>query len=205
MLLAENLSRIPHLVHGFGTRDARDSPTMPLATVRQIHSARVVFAETPGVHGEADALITDRSGFMPGVRTADCVPILIADPHSHAVAAVHAGWRGTAGHIVIKALEEMTNRFGTKPEEIAVAIGPAIGKCCFEVGPEVAVQFGLPPEKHHIDLAQKNLEQLTSAGVRRGLIAVIGRCTRCEPAAFHSFRRDHEQSGRMVSAIGWRE
>ena len=204
VFLAENLSAIPHLLHGFGTRDTVDWPTLPPATVRQVHSDRVIFADGPGICGEADGLITDQSGFVLAVRTADCVPILIADPAHHAVAAVHAGWRGTVSGIVTKALAEMSGRFGTRTEEVAVAIGPAIRGCCYEVGVQVAVQFGRSAEKHHIDLVEENLEQLVGAGVSRNRVAVMAHCTQCEPALFHSFRRDREQSGRMVSAIGWK-
>lgn len=200
---AESLSVIRNLVHGFGTRDARDWPPLPTANVRQIHSYRVIFADGPGVLGEGDALITDRIGFVLSIRTADCVPILIADPAHHAVAAVHAGWRGTAAEILTKSLAEMSNRFNTAPEDAMVAIGPAIGKCCFETGPEVAVQFGHPAERTNIDLVETNLRQALSFGIPANRIAVIGRCTRCEPTLFHSFRRDKEQSGRMVAAIGW--
>ena len=204
MLLTQNLSAIPDLLHGFGTRDTVDWPTLPSATVRQVHSDRVIFADASGVHGEADAMITDRSGLALAVRTADCVPILIADPAHHAVAAVHAGWRGTVSGIVIKTLDEMARRLGTRTEDVAMAIGPAIGECCYEVGADVAVQFGRSAEKHHIDLVQENLEQLLRAGVLRDQVSLVARCTRCESALFHSFRRDREQSGRMVSAIGWR-
>jgi hypothetical protein len=204
VFLAPNLSAIPHLLHGFGTRDTVGWPTLPTAMVRQVHSDRVIFADAPGIRGEADALITDQPGFALAVRTADCVPILIADPAHHAVAAVHAGWRGTVSEILKKVLAEMTRRFSTRAEEVVVAIGPAIGGCCYEVGAEVAVQFGRSAEKHHIDLVQENLEQLVAAGVSRNRVAAIMRCTQCEPALFHSFRRDREQSGRMVSAIGWR-
>jgi len=205
VFLAANLSAIPHLLHGFGTRDTVEWPTLPVATVRQVHSDRVIFAGAPGFHGEADALITDRSGFALAVRTADCVPILIADPVHHAVAAVHAGWRGTVSGIVTRTLGEMARRFATGPEEVAVAIGPAIGSCCYEVGADVAVQFGQTAEKHHIDLVQENLKQLVGAGVSPDRVGFVGHCTRCEPVLFHSFRRDREQSGRMVSAIGWEE
>jgi polyphenol oxidase len=203
VLRAEALSRVPNLLHGFGTRDSDGWPPLPTATVRQVHSDRVVFAEGPGMHGEADALMTDRSGFALAIRTADCVPILIADPENHAVAAVHAGWRGTVTAILAKTLAEMSKRFGTKPEKVLVAIGPAIGPCCFEVGPEVAVQFGQVAEKTHVDLIEANRGHALAAGVPVSQITVSGHCTRCEPTLFHSFRRDREQSGRMVSAIGW--
>ena len=203
VLQASALSDIPNLVHGFGTRNAENWPTFPAASVRQIHSNRIVFAEAPGVLGEADALTTNHSGFVLAVRTADCVPILIADPVHHAIAAVHAGWRGTVSGILRGALEEMSNRFDTSPEDAVVAIGPAIGLCCFEVGPEVAVQFGHAAEKTHIDLIEANRQQALEAGVLAGHISAADRCTRCEPGLFHSFRRDGEQSGRMIAAIGW--
>jgi hypothetical protein len=202
---AEALSGIPNLLHGFGTRNARDWPALPTATVRQVHSSRVVLAAGPGVQGQADALITGQAGFALAIRTADCVPILIADPAHHAVAAVHAGWRGTADEILTKALAAMANRFGTTPEKVFVAIGPAIGPCCFEVGPEVAVQFGHPAENKHVDLVEANLRQALSGGVPVSRITISGRCTRCEPTLFHSYRRDKEQSGRMLTAIGWIE
>jgi YfiH family protein len=202
---AEVLSSIPNLAHGFGTREAQGWPSLPTATVRQVHSDCVVFAGGPGVHGKADALLTDRSGFALAIRTADCVPILIADPEHHAVAAVHAGWRGTVSGVLTKTLAEMTSHFDTAAERVFVAIGPAIGVCCFEVGPEVAVQFGHPAEKTHVDLIESNRRQVLTAGVPAEHIAVAGRCTRCEARLFHSFRRDKEQAGRMVSAIGWTE
>ncbi|MGA2185917.1 MAG: peptidoglycan editing factor PgeF [Bryobacteraceae bacterium] len=200
---AEALSDIPNLVHGFGTRNARDWPALPAAAVRQVHSCRVIFAAGPGVHGQGDALITDQIGFVLAIRTADCVPILIADPAHHAVAAVHAGWRGTVSGILTKALEAMANRFGTAPENTLVVIGPAIGPCCFEVGPEVVVQFGQPAENTHVDLVEANRRQALGGGVPVSQITVSGRCTRCEPTLFHSYRRDKERSGRMVTAIGW--
>ena len=203
VLRAPALSDIPHLVHGFGTRDATGWPPLPAATVRQVHSTRVITADGFGTYGEADALVTNGIGFVLSVRTADCVPILIADPAHHAVAAVHAGWRGTVAQILPKTLIQMTTRFGTVARETVVAIGPAIGECCFEVGPEVAVQFGHAAEKTHVDLVGANRQQAIESGVPADRIFVAGRCTRCEATLFHSFRRDKEQSGRMVSAIGW--
>jgi YfiH family protein len=203
VLHAGALSAIPGLVHGFGTRNAEGWPDLPIATVRQVHSDRAVFADGPGVHGEADGLITNGSGFVLAIRTADCVPILIADPAHHAIAAVHAGWRGTVAEILSKALADMSKRFDTDQADVLVAIGPAIGSCCFEVGPEVAVQFGWPAEKTHIDLVDANRQQALRAGVPGSRIAVLGRCTRCGATQFHSYRRDREQSGRMVAAIGW--
>ncbi len=115
---------------------------MPLATVRQIHSdvihvAAAHAAETP----KADALATRTPGLLLGVQTADCVPILLADTRQRVVAAIHAGWRGTLARIAVKTLGRMRMEFGTRPRDVVAALGPAIGRCCYEVGPEVAQAF----------------------------------------------------------------
>lgn len=171
-----------------------------MASARQIHSAVVLRAEAAGVAGEGDALITSQAGLAISMRTADCYPILIANRRLHAVAVVHAGWRGTASHILDRTLEKMHSEWGSRPEDLRVAIGPGIGVCCYEVGEEVARQFG-PKNISHIDLAQINRERLISAGVRQDAIEVLGGCTRCDAALFHSFRRDGEAAGRMISFI----
>jgi YfiH family protein len=196
------------LEHGFGTADAAAWP-QPLATVRQIHSVDVVEANEPGDHGPGDALVTGAAGLWVAVKTADCVPILLADPEQRVVAAVHAGWRGSAEAIVIRTLEYMVGEFGTKPDSLCAAIGPAIGVCCYEVGPEVLDRFrrwfpetglgGKLTAKGHLDLHEANERQLRSMGVRR--IERTPYCTYCDPVRFHSFRRDPEKAGRMWSAI----
>ncbi|MBM3726909.1 MAG: peptidoglycan editing factor PgeF [Acidobacteria bacterium] len=195
------LASIEWLKHGFGTRHSEswlDRETA--ARVTQIHSDRVVVhtAASPAC-GEADAIITAEPGIMASIRTADCVPILIADPDRRVVAAIHAGWRGTAASIAAKAVGHMAAAYGSNPSSLLAAIGPAIGVCCFEVGPEVAGQFGLTG-RAHIDLAGHNARQLAEAGLAR--IDTSGLCTRCAAHRFHSFRRDREASGRMTSAIG---
>jgi hypothetical protein len=90
---------------------------------------------------QGDALLTSQPGLLLAVQTADCVPILLADPARRAVAAVHAGWRGTLARVVAKTVGRMRLEFGTRPADIVAAIGPAIGRCCYEVGPEVAQAF----------------------------------------------------------------
>jgi YfiH family protein len=207
MVLSPNLSQFPWLVHGFGGRDS----TYPdgIATLKQIHSAVVVEAEGhPGDRfAEGDALITGEPGCIVGVRTADCVPILIADSRTRAVAAVHAGWRGCAAGILGVAVRRMADRFGSLPEDLHAAIGPAIGGCCYEVGPEVAHRFGTwnPDLKHaagavKIDLADLNARQLTGIGVPDVWRSNL--CTYCEADRFWSFRRDKDAAGRMISYIG---
>jgi YfiH family protein len=156
-----------------------------------------------GVIGQGDALITDQPGVLLSVRTADCLPVLMSDIRHRAVSAVHAGWRGTVLEIAPKAVQAMADRFGTRPADLRVAIGPGIGRCCFEVGPEVAVQFGLSG-RTRIDLAETNRRQLVQMGIPAGQIVLSGLCSCCDPERYHSFRRDREAAGRMVSAIGIR-
>ena len=117
----------------------------------------------PGEIGEGDALITGDPALFVSVRTADCVPILLADPEHHTVAAVHSGWRGTAAAIVRRAIEAMALQFASDPSHLVAAIGPSIGPCCYEVGPEVVSQFGTlfpewnsPDHSRNIDLVEAN-------------------------------------------------
>lgn len=115
---------------------------MKLLTLRQIHSDVIhIFEAAPAGAPQGDAAITHAPGILLGVQTADCVPILLVDPRRHAVAAVHAGWRGTLGRIAAKTLGRMQMAFGTHPESVLAVLGPAIGRCCYEVGPEVAQAY----------------------------------------------------------------
>jgi YfiH family protein len=127
---------------------------MPLVTLRQFHSdvIHVALASTADAP-KADALITSISGLLLGVQTADCVPILLADRRKRVVAAIHAGWRGTLARIAVKTLGQMRMSYGTRPEDVIAALGPAIGRCCYEVGPEVAQAFAaqFPPAADWFD------------------------------------------------------
>jgi YfiH family protein len=209
VMRAQSLEALPWLEHGFGTRSSSDwLSDSPVATLRQIHSDRVLVAEGTGCLGDGDALICNRPGIYLSIRTADCLPILIADPIHRAIAAVHAGWRGTVLQIVPKTLKAMRENFGTLPEDVVVVVGPGIGACCFEVGPEVASQFAaFFPERQdlsghtRIDLGETTLRQLRRNGVATGQLATSDVCTVCRPDLFHSFRRDRDAAGRMVTAI----
>jgi YfiH family protein len=171
-----------------------------MASLKQIHSHISFTAERPGCVGEGDALVSRTPGVAVSVRTADCFPILLADPETRAVAAVHAGWRGTAAGVVRTSLERMRTEFGTDPKNIFAAIGPGIGACCYEVGIDVARQFGLQ-RAGHLDLAVGNRDQLIGAGLKAERIERVGGCTFCNPAQFFSWRRDHDRAGRMISFI----
>src|SRR5258708_25846562 len=112
---------------------------MPLITLRQFHSDVIHVAAAPSAEApKADALITNKPGLLLGIQTADCVPILLADTRRRVVAAIHAGWRGTLARITVKTLGQMRMKFGTRPRDVGAALGPAIGRCCYEVGPQVA-------------------------------------------------------------------
>jgi YfiH family protein len=207
------------LEHGFGTRLAGEWPNTPLL-LKQIHSDRVVEAATASPAEQADAVVSTQPGLWLPIRTADCLPILLADPVHHAVGAVHAGWRGVVGGIAAKTVAEMIRRYGSRPPDMLAAIGPGIGSCCFEVGPEVAEQFRIIPagklrepsgsvpqtqqilrEKTHIDLETTVVRQLMEIGMLPDRIAPARRCTRCDADLFESWRRDRASAGRMVSAI----
>lgn len=115
---------------------------MDLVTLRQIHSDAIhIAAGVSESVPRADAVATSAVGLLLGVQTADCVPTLLVDTRKRAVAAVHAGWRGTLARIVAKTVGRMRMEFGTRPNDIVAAIGPAIRLCCYEVGPEVAQAF----------------------------------------------------------------
>jgi polyphenol oxidase len=114
-----------------------------MVTLRQIHSSlirRVTEQDIPAV-SKGDGLMTDQPGVLLGIQTADCIPVLVADRKNRAVAAFHAGWRGTLARIVENGVGRMRAEFGSKPEHLIASIGPGIGQCCYSVGDEVREQF----------------------------------------------------------------
>jgi hypothetical protein len=199
------LDALPWLVHGFGTRLANvPARFAQLATLKQIHSSSCVAAGgRAGLLGEGDALLENQPGSVVAVKTADCFPILLVDERCRAVAAVHAGWRGAAARIAADAVAAMGRQFGTSARDLHAAIGPGIGRCCYEVGAEVAAHFG-GQGRGHIDLAAANRRQLEEAGVTPERIYASNLCTMCRGAEFESFRRDREAAGRMHSFAGIR-
>ena len=193
------LSQFPWVDHGFGGRLAADWPPPHHAAVVQVHGDNVITALAPGPQGEADALTTSVTGLYLSVRTADCLPLLMVDARLRRVAAVHAGWRGTVAQIPLAAIRAMESRAA----DVWVAIGPGIGHCCFEVGDEVARQFG-SSGRQSLDLFAYNRQKLLDFGVPAAQIDSTAPCTKCQPQEFHSFRRDQAAAGRMHSAIAIR-
>jgi YfiH family protein len=234
------LTAIPGIVHGFSTRrsdhnaftlgpsssqnpaiqmnrarflDAVGMAGWPLLKLKQFHSNLVhdmkdTWAASQPVQG--DGAITALGGAALGIQTADCVPILIADKKARAVAAVHAGWRGTAGRIAEIAVRQMVEAYGVSPEDLTAVIGPHNAVCCYEVGQEVvdavndSTAIVRKPEwtKPHLDQALANKRQLMEAGIPEAQIIATTLCTQCRADLFYSYRRDRENTGRMLSVIG---
>ena len=185
----------------------------PVLKLKQVHSGIVRVMDDTSAAGEAvegDAAITSLTGVLLSVQTADCVPILLADSHARAIAVVHAGWRGTAAHIVETTVAELRQHYQVDPQDVVAAIGPHIGVCCYEIGEEVVEAIGdnsaieRRPEwpKPHLNLGEVNRRQLSSAGIPEAQIEISSLCTRCREDLFFSYRRDGARTGHMLSIIG---
>lgn len=192
--------------------------------VRQVHGDGVFVVDEPATRrsrfpfslidepAEFDALVTNLSGLALTVSTADCVPILIHDPIHRAVAAVHAGWRGTAARIAAKTVTAL-GRYGTRPGDCRAAIGPAIGRCCYEVDAPArgrlsgavsapAAHFDASRAGHwRADLPGLNRQVLVEAGVPAEQIEDLRLCTACRADLFYSHRRDAGRTGRMMNFV----
>lgn len=190
------------------------------AILAQVHGARLVRAaeiagaDPPRADG-AVALRGDGARVAPGVRVADCVPLLLADRRGRAVAAVHAGWRGTARGIAARAVE-LLGSLGLAAGELLAALGPSIGPCCYEVSDEVVREVAAacggqpgalarpgPAGRPLLDLREANRLQLLRAGLAPDAVASAPWCTVCTPRWFFSHRRDGAGTGRMLACIGW--
>lgn len=159
----------------------------------------------------ADGLATSESGLALAIHAADCVPILVADPRRRVVAALHAGWRGTAAGIPIEGVRVLTERFKSNPRDLLVAIGPSIGPCHYEVDEPVMSQMrrwtwwsdvSTPDGQHHwrLDLRAASRRHMLDAGVPSAQIEVLDLCTYDHPELFYSYRRD-KVTGRMAAVI----
>ncbi len=179
-----------------------------LAFMQQVHGSSVTRVNAPGTYPACDAMITDCSRLYLCVTVADCVPVFLLDRAAHALAVVHAGWRGTAAGIVPAAIDALKVAYGALPSRIEAFIGPAAGGCCYEVGAEVAGALDaghvtMRDGKRFADLKSANRAQLIRAGVSAVSIEVHPACTIHEESSYHSYRRDGHRSGRMVSVAGF--
>lgn len=197
---------------------AAEVPPGDLHTVSQVHGDAAVEAgpraaegQLPEVSGEADALWTARLGAAVGVKTADCVPLLIVDPDRRAVAAVHSGWRGTDARIASRTVALLTARGGAAQRLLCV-IGPSIRACCYQVSEELAARFlarfgpeAIKPDPErpgpHLDLVHCVSQDLQAAGVKPAHLDVMPHCTSCEVDTFFSHRRDQGRTGRHLSFV----
>lgn len=186
-----------------------------LAVTKHVHGTAVwTVGEPLPDPPEFDGLVSDRPGAVLGAFAADCVPMVFADPVARVCGACHAGWRGTVNGVSADVVRRMGER-GSAAGDVRVALGPSIGPCCFEVGPEVVDEFrdklgdveGLVvsgPRKDHVDLRVAQRAVLTGAGVREDHIDADPPCTKCNPERFFSYRRDGFDGGVHMGFIGLR-
>ena len=210
-----------------------DVPADRFISLNQVHGSRIVTIRRgidPGAlrslqdtRPDADGIVSDAPDVGLVIRAADCVPLLMADRRSGAVAAVHAGWRGTVARVVVAAIETLGREFGSRPAELVVAIGPAIGPCCYEVGTDVVDTFAsagherylierwfrAPPprrgstarSKLWLDMPGANRDQLILSGVREDSIHVAGLCTAMHLDVLTSYRVEKDRAGRLAGVI----
>lgn len=184
-----------------------------LALVHQVHGTEILCVQSgaiPDRMTEADGLLTNSPEVVIGVKTADCLPVFFEDPVRQAVGVIHAGWRGLYAGILEKAVAKMTAVYGTKPEQLRAAIGPAIRGCCYEVGPEFQNYFpGFYTEGRKkggaepggmFDPVQAALFRLENAGISPDRVADSRYCTACKVDLFYSFRAENTQE-RILSVI----
>ncbi len=201
-----------------------------LRRMRQVHGCEVFTvngsaasaAVAPDLPPRVDALVTDHDDVALAVQVADCVPLLLADPRTGAVAATHAGWRGTAVNIAGATVARLAREYGARPADLIAAIGPSIGACCFQVGPDVrdaflasasASQAAHAPhdverwfapdtgDRLRLDIWQANRDQLIHAGLAPERVHVAALCTATHREHFFSYRREQQSTGRMLGVV----
>ena len=213
----------PQLAASIGARE--------VARANQVHGNAVVTVRRglpPSDHPvDADVLVSDDPAIAVAVRSADCVPLLLADPATGAVAAVHAGWRGTAARVAVAAIDALSREFGARAADLVAAIGPSIGPCCYDVGPELVDAFAAAGHERHLiqrwfatpppprgsreptrlrlDVAGANRDQLVLAGVPEKNIHLSGLCTAMHLEVLTSYRVEKEKAGRIAGVIRARE
>ncbi len=180
-----------------------------LVTGHQTHGEEILLAEKGGDFAGFDAKMTQKRGIFLAVTVADCCPILIYDDSKKAVAAIHAGWRGTAARLVEKTFRAMQNELGSEPKNCVAWVGTCIDERHFEVGPEVAEHFSdsqkrwdASRQKHFVDLKKANAEQLFSLGFAEKQVEISPFSTVSNNSDFFSYRKEGGQTGRFWNLIG---
>lgn len=210
-------------VEAFSTMREAELP-YPVIQPHQTHEDRIALIDRPGLTREdlegIDALITNLKGCAIGVRTADCIPVLMYDPVHQAIAAVHCGWKSTVRHISQKAITRMASEFSTEPSDLIAIIGPGIGPDSFQVQEDVVEKFseaGFPTNEicrfegpriagsmnggYHINLWKANEWLLREAGLKSVNISISGICTYAENDRFYSARREGTKCPRIINSI----
>jgi YfiH family protein len=204
------------VANAFGTDVER------LVRVKQVHGRTVLVVRDGDLakpardaRPAADAIVSDAVGSVLAVQVADCVPVLLADPRAGVAAAVHAGWRGSAAHVVGETIAAFSREFGSEPRDLVAVIGPSIGPCCYEVGAELIDSFrdaGFSEAdlqrwfvrdvgRLRLDLWTANRDQLVAAGVAASNVSVAQLCTKTHADVFHSYRAEGPRAGRVIAAI----
>lgn len=178
----------------------------------QKHTDNVLCVDSKTSPKIADAVVTNQKGILIGVRTADCVPILLYDKKNKVCGAVHAGWRGTAATILEKTIDTMRSSFNSSPQNILLAVGPSIKMCCYNVGDDVLESiigatgkgeyFMKQGKQVFLDLALANKHQALASGVLEKNIWLSNECTCCLPDKFYSYRHDNKTIERQGGFIG---
>ena len=195
-------------------------PRERLLLIKQVHGVRVAVARRGHTAGwappQADIIVTDDPGVAIGVRVADCAPLLMVDTAAGAAAAVHAGWRGTAQNAAAAAVAALSREFASRAADLTVALGPCLGACCGEVGPDVVdafraggtaapdVERWFTPgrgDRSFLDLERANRDQLERAGVDPARVFTSGLCTKTHRDRLHSYRGDGAHAGRLLAGI----
>lgn len=211
----------PHNVQGNRSLLCRtfDTRVENLVMVSQCHGTDILVIDEPNTDFahfqklQCDGIVTNQPGVMICIAVADCLPLLLLDPVNNVAAALHAGWKGTAGNIAAKGVQTLEKIFNSRPEHILAALGPAIRSCCYEVDEPVRKAFsdtGIDWSKFaaesgygrwRLDLAAVNRDQLISAGITAENIESAPHCVSCQHDWFFSYRRDEGETGRQAGFI----
>jgi len=222
-------SRFPGFVHGF-TRKVEEAGKLKVGGysplfLKQVHGDRIIAVEETGAgfspegitedkQVPGDGMITGAPGVILAIRVADCLPLIFLAPEKGVVGIAHAGWRGTRARIVARLIAAGKERYRLAPEDLWVGMGPAIGSCCYQVGPDVQEAFRVdfsdaddyinlaPDGSLRLDLIRANQSQLRAAGVPADQIFAISLCTFCRDDHFYSTRREGGKGGRQVAFVG---
>lgn len=191
--------------------------THKIVLLKQIHGDLVLEMSSDKIEpngsfwfgGEADGMMTNEAGLTLAIQTADCAGVLLYDPGSNAVAALHAGRKGAQLNILGGCVAKMADRYGTKPQNLTMYVGAHIRGCCYELPIEMAKEFEKYENavkqrdgKSYLDIAKVLISQARALGIKDENIEINASCTSCESQKYFSYRAEDGKCGRMLTAIG---